>query len=124
MRRKIITSLVVLAISAVSGYGVSKQLNSENDVLQNLTLSNVEALSSSEWGFWDGVGNTLKGQGWTKDEREFKRPCSDKESGGKVSGGYGGASGSVESYKSEYNHYIREEITCPVGEHNCSEIEC
>ena len=37
MKRKIITSLVVLAVSAVSGYGVSKKLNSENDVLQNLT---------------------------------------------------------------------------------------
>ena len=48
MRRKIITSLVVLAVSAVSGYGVSKQLNSENDVLQTLTLSNVEALVQDE----------------------------------------------------------------------------
>ena len=124
MKRKIITSLVVLAVSAVSGYGVSKKLNSENDVLQNLTLSNVETLSSSEWGFWDGVGNTLKGQGWTKDEREWKRNCPNKESGGKVSGGYGGVSGSVEGYDSQYNPYIRKEITCPVGEVNCSEIEC
>lgn len=123
MKRKIITSLVVLAVSAVSGYGVSKKLNSENDILQNLTLSNVEALSSSEWGFWDGVANTLKGQGWTKDEREDLQPCGDYrfELHSSIEGF--GIKGSDSSIITVTNHG-RKVILCPSGKDNCTSTSC
>ena len=120
MRRKIIKSLVVLAVSAVSGYGVSKQLNSENDVLQTLTLSNVEALVQDEGyernSFWMWFT-----QGMYKDESSYEQSCPSYEAteyNVDVKGIKIGAK------HIQTNPETRKSIKCVHGHTNCSEVKC
>lgn len=120
MRRKIITSLVVLAVSAVSGYGVSKQLNSENDVLQTLTLSNVEALVQDESyernSFWMWFT-----QGIYKNEKAIENSCPSYEAT-EYNIDFKGFK--IERKHIQTNPETRKDIRCTDGYTNCSEIKC
>lgn len=97
-------------------YTTSKVIK-ENKELGNLTITQVEALSGSEYNnFWEALS-----QGILKNEREYIRPCpSTESSSGSANIGDGGISGSHE----QTNPSGRNEITCPYGDTNCTVIDC
>jgi len=122
-KKKNIGILVVLMFAALVTMNVNINLKTV-DIL-DVNLQNAEALASSEWSFWDGLGNFLSGQGWTKDEREWIRPCpSEQSSSGSGSVSYGGGTASGSGSSSTTNPSGRNEITCPYGSENCTQIKC
>lgn len=133
-RKSFFVGIVTVCVAVVAGYGVSKSVNNDTD-LEVLTLGNVEALAGGE-GFWDGVkdglswwgdgiGNTLKGQGWTKDEEKVRESCNIIiESSGSGSASYGGGSASGSGSHRQVNPSNRTDIRCTNGNENCTPIDC
>jgi hypothetical protein len=71
------------------------------------------------------TGWTILSQGFTKDEREYERPCptyEDNRGSGSVSGK--GYSASGRGSHTQINPSGRMEITCPYGNENCTKIPC
>ncbi|CEN36754.1 NVEALA domain-containing protein [Capnocytophaga cynodegmi] len=126
-RKSFFVGLITACVAVVAGYGVSKSVNNDTD-LEVLTLGNVEALAGGE-GFWNdvwnGIVNSVQGQGWTKDEREIQEQCPNwTSSSGSGSASYGGASGSASGSHSQGNPNSRTDIRCGVGKENCSAVPC
>lgn len=108
-----------IASIALIGFNVSVA-NTKKD-LYDLALSNIEDTADNEWNSW----NEWLSQGFTKDEREWMRPCPSSES----SSGNGSISnGNIEigggGSHTQTNPSGRYEITCPYGNSNCTAIGC
>jgi hypothetical protein len=127
MKKKIFGGIAVLAIAALAAINVT--LNSQNNKLSGLTLSEINA---GAWSFWDGLENTFQGQGWTKDEREIKVECQSgsNTSGAGVSTGvsvsYGGVTVSTNTSANVGGSTPAgtSKITCGYGSDNCSSTDC
>ena len=123
MNKKLI-GIGVAGMIAAFAY-VNFEVINDNEDLSDLTLQDVEALSDTEWNNW----TQWLTQGFTKDEREWMRPCpSTESSSGSGSVGVGKGDTSVEVGGSgsheQTNPSGRNEITCPYGDTNCTEVEC
>lgn len=71
------------------------------------------------------TGWTILSQGFTKDEREYERPCPTYEDNrGSGSGSGKGYSASGSGSHTQINPSGRMEITCPYGNENCTKIPC
>lgn len=117
--KKLICGACCIISIALIGLNVSL-VNAKKD-LYDLTFSEIEATADNEWNDW----NEWFTQGFTKDEREWVRPCPSSES----SSGNGSISnGNIEigggGSHSQTNPSGRYEITCPYGNENCTAIEC
>ncbi len=130
MRKSLLTILGVATLlfaltlnfrHALDDYGVSKNKLH----VEVLAQTNNTGGSSVEWNHW----SQWLSQGFTKDEREYERPCptsSSSSGSGGVSGSYGGASGGISGSGSsnQTNPGNRNEITCAYGNVNCTPIKC
>lgn len=121
MKIKLWAVIALTAIAGVNAYFAAPS----NDAESELLLCNVESLADVEYNnffLWFS-------QGITMDEREWKRPCPENyanSNSGSVSGGNGQVGGSISgsSSTSYSGAYGRQEIRCPYGSTNCTEITC
>jgi hypothetical protein len=124
--KKMIFSLVAVAMVAVAGVNVYKVSVSEVE-MSDLQKENVEALASGEmnpWYLWFS-------QGLTADEREVVTPCSvsgGQSSSSNVNGYYQGDNYGVSGFyqQSSNRDYSGETvlIKCAFGSSNCSRVDC
>lgn len=104
---------------ALGDYGIlDNKLHVEVLAQTNNTSGSSTGNSTNPWYQWPT-------QGITKDEREYIRPCPSSSGGsGSIGGGGGGVTGGVSGSHSQTNPSTRNEITCPYGTVNCSEVGC
>lgn len=119
MKRKILCTLILI-VTVLIGWTNFRILN-DSEIIMNMPFANVEALAGGEWNDW----NEWLSQGFTKDEREWKRPCPLEEgNSGYGNIGYGNIGIGGGGSHNQSNPSGREEITCPYGDQNCTEIPC
>lgn len=118
--KKTFLNLMLLAVIAIVAY-VNYDVTKESDSNYNLSFMEIEALADNEWNDW----NEWLTQGLTKDEREWVRPCPSEEYGeGYGEGSYGDISIGGGGSHGQVNPNGRNEITCPYGNSNCTEVNC
>lgn len=123
----------VVAVAALLFLNVNVVLNGKaTSYLKLEAIGSVQAESTSgsgSGGFWaaldSGLSNLFQGQGWTKDEREWTRPCPLSSGSSTSVCVQKDANGVCIKYEiSQTNPTNRNEITCPVGSVNCSTVGC
>lgn len=123
MKRKSVYVVFIAVVAAMAFFNVNVLVKNNVSDLPS-SLLELEALAEEEkheWNDWPLWGS----QGFTKDEREEKRPCPIIESGsGNVNGSYGGGSVGGGGSHSQVNPNERYEIICPYGYSNCTSIGC
>ena len=118
MKNKFLYGFIIISVMVTTALNVAFVKNNDRT---DISLTNVEAWGEKEWNDWD----EWLTQGFTKDEREMKRPCPSEETSsgggsitiGKVTIGGGGS-------HTEINSSDRYEVICGYGDVNCTSIDC
>lgn len=121
-KKNFLVGFVILSITTIAGYGVSKSLNNEAE-LESLTLPHIEALADGEvkWNHW----TQWFSQGFTQNEKAIREQCPKKtETTGGGSGSYNGGSVSGSGSHKQENPIGRTDIRCTDGNENCTSIDC
>lgn len=119
MKNKVLYGVVIMSVAMLIAFNIVTVKKSNNN--SNIALFDVEALADVEWNHW----TQWWGQGFTKDEREYERPCpSDESSSGSGNVSHGNTSIGGGGSHSQTNPSGRNEITCPYGSDNCTPIDC
>ena len=117
MKKNLFLGLITVATAIVVFVNVNEISNEK----KLTSLIEIEALATNEWNDW----NQWFSQGFTKDEREWIRPCPSEESNsGYGNGSYGGVSIGGGGSHSQTNPSGRCEITCPYGNENGTSVGC
>ncbi|WP_417941946.1 hypothetical protein [Flavobacterium sp. RS13.1] len=114
---------MALAIFGTFNLNVASSGEKDNDVNLKIMVTNANAQTEyNDPSLWFS-------QGLTKDEREISVACPESTTsttGGSISGGYKGVTGTVSGSTTTTNNYTsgQTHITCGSGNDNCTETDC